>query len=269
MTKRFLRVIAIPIAAVKLKGALILFQDLTEMRNLQTMRREFVGNISHELRTPLAGIKAIVETLKDGAIDDKEVARDFLNNIDVEVDGMTQMVAELLELSRIETGRVKLNLEPVDINEVVEEAISRLKPQAARQQVALLTDLSKDMPPVQVDKERIRQVIINLVHNAVKFTPQGGKVTVYTGSQKDSVIVSVSDTGIGISSEDLSHIFERFFKADKSRSSSGTGLGLAIARHTVQAHGGSIWAQSEEGKGSTFSFSLPVTQSLLKSHPSI
>jgi two-component system phosphate regulon sensor histidine kinase PhoR len=261
MTGRFLRVIAVPLTTGKMTGALVLFQDLSEMRNLQTMRQEFVGNISHELRTPLAAIKAIVETLQGGAIDDKKAVTDFLNRLDVEVDGMTQMVAELTELSRIETGRIKLKLEPVNLNLLIEEVIARLSPQAERQQVSLLTELSSDLPPVPADRDRIQQVILNIVHNAIKFTPPGGKATVYAKPQKDTVTVSVADTGIGISKEDLPHIFERFFKADKSRSGSGTGLGLAIAKHIVQAHGGSIWVQSEEGKGSTFSFSLPLRPS--------
>jgi two-component system phosphate regulon sensor histidine kinase PhoR len=258
VTGRFLRVIATPITTDKLSGALVLFQDLTELRSLQTMRREFVGNVSHELRTPLAAIKAIVDTLRDGAIDDKEAAMNFLNRLDVEVDGMTQMVAELTELSRIETGRIKLKPEPVNINSLIEEVTARLSPQAERQQVSLSTELSFDLPPIQVDKERIRQVIVNIVHNAIKFTPSGGRVAISTNHSGESVVARVSDTGIGISKDDLPHIFERFFKADKSRSTSGTGLGLAIAKHIVQTHGGSIWVQSEEGKGSTFSFNLPL-----------
>lgn len=260
LTGRFLRIIAVPLVAGKLSGALLLFQDLTEMRSLQTMRREFVGNISHELRTPLAAIKAIVETLQDGAIDDKQAAIDFLKKVDIEVGEMTQMVTELIELSRIETGGVKLKLEPVNLNILTKEVITRLSPQAERQKVALLTELPPDPPLVQADKERIQQVILNIVHNAIKFTPSGGKVTISTKRSGESVITQVSDTGIGITKEDLPHIFERFFKADKSRSSSGTGLGLAIAKHTIQAHGGSIWVDSEEGKGSTFSFSLPLRQ---------
>jgi two-component system phosphate regulon sensor histidine kinase PhoR len=257
-TGRFLRVIAVPLLAGKLSGVLLLFQDLTEMRSLQTMRREFVGNISHELRTPLAAIKAIIDTLQDGAIDDKQAARDFLNKVDVEVDGMTQIVAELTELSRIETGRIKLELEPVNINSLIEEVAARLSPQAERQQVSLSTELSSDLPLVQADKERIQQVILNIVHNAIKFTPSGGRVAISTKLDGESVVARVSDTGIGISKDDLPHIFERFFKADKSRSTSGTGLGLAIAKHIVQTHGGSIWVESEEGKGSMFSFSLPL-----------
>ncbi len=258
MTGRFLRIIATPITTGKLSGALVLIQDLTEMRSLQTMRREFVGNISHELRTPLASIKAIVDTLRDGAIDDKETAVNFLNKLDIEVDRMAQMVAELTELSRIETGRIKLKLESVNINSLIEEVAMRLNPQAERQQVSLSTELSSDLPLIQADKERIQQVIVNIVHNAIKFTPSGGRVVISTRHGGKSVTTQVSDTGIGISKDDLPHIFERFFKADKSRSTSGTGLGLAIAKHIVQTHGGSILVESEEGKGATFSFSLPL-----------
>jgi two-component system phosphate regulon sensor histidine kinase PhoR len=258
VTGRFLRVIATPITTGKFSGALVLFQDLTELRSLQTMRREFVGNVSHELRTPLAAIKAIVDTLRDGAMDDKKTAVNFLNRLDAEVDGMTQMVAELTELSRIETGRIKLKLEPVNINSLIEEVAARLSPQAERQHVSLSTELAPDLPIVQADKERIQQVIVNIMHNAIKFTPSGGRVAISTKHSGESVMAWVSDTGIGISKDDLPHIFERFFKADKSRSTSGTGLGLAIAKHIVQTHGGSIWVESEEGKGSTFSFSLPL-----------
>jgi two-component system phosphate regulon sensor histidine kinase PhoR len=263
---RFIRAIAVPITTGNETGALILFQDLTELRGLQTMRREFVGNISHELRTPLAAIKAMVDTLLDGAINDQEVAVDFLNRLDVEVDGMTQMVTELIELSRIETGKIKLKLESVNLNLLAKEVIARLSPQADRRQVSLLAELSPELPDVSADKERIQQVILNIVHNAIKFTPSGGRVVVSTKLDGQSVVTQVSDTGIGISKEDLPHIFERFFKADKSRSTSGSGLGLAIAKHTVQAHGGSVWVQSEQGKGSTFSFSLPLkTQNLTSS----
>jgi len=223
------------------------------------MRREFVGNISHELRTPLAAIKAIVDTLRDGAISDREAAEDFLNRLDVEVDGMTQMVNELIELSRIETGKIRLKLEPANLNALVEEVMARLRPQADRQQLSLSAELSPGLAPVQADRERIRQVITNIIHNAIKFTPSGGRIVVSTKIDGQSAIAQVSDTGIGISKEDLPHIFERFFKADKSRATSGTGLGLAIAKHTIQIHGGKVWVQSEEGKGSIFGFSLPLT----------
>jgi len=255
---RFLRAIAIPIANDRLDGVLLLIQDLTELRSLQTMRREMVGNISHEFRTPLAGIKAMVETLQDGAVDDREAAKDFLFRIEAEVDRMTQLVAELTELSRIETGKAELKLEPVNLNMIVEEVIAQLTPQAERQNLSLEMTLADDLPATPVDKERIRQVMVNLIHNAIKFNRPGGSIRTTTKQSEGSVVVEISDTGTGIAKDDLPQIFERFYKADKSRTGQGSGMGLAIAKHIVEAHGGNIWVQSEEGKGSTFSFSLPL-----------
>jgi two-component system phosphate regulon sensor histidine kinase PhoR len=260
--ERFLRVIAIPLMDGEPNGTLVMFQDLTELRSLQTMRREFVGNVSHELRSPLAAIKAIVETLEEGAIDDKGAACDFLSRMHGEVERMTQMVGELSELSRIETGRAELTRVPENLNLLVEEVVARLKPQAERQGVALSTELPTELPAVPIDRERIQQVLTNLVHNAIKFTGSGGRAVVSVVQDKEAVVVSVADTGIGISRDDLPRVFERFYKADKARSGEGTGLGLAIAKHIVQAHGGSIWADSQEGKGSTFSFSLPLNPEL-------
>jgi two-component system phosphate regulon sensor histidine kinase PhoR len=257
-SERFLRAIAVPITGGKMSGALLLFQDFTELRDLQTMRRELVGNISHEFRTPLAGIKAMVETLRDGAVDDKEMAKDFLVRIDSEVDQLTHMVAELTELSRIETGKAQLKLEPLNLNLLIDEVITQLGPQAEKQQLSITKELTADLPSVRVDKERIRQVIVNLIHNAIKFTHPGGRITVITKVLVGSVAVDIADTGIGIAKEDLPRIFERFYKADRARSRGGTGMGLAIAKHIVEAHGGSIWVESEEGKGSTFTFSLPL-----------
>jgi two-component system phosphate regulon sensor histidine kinase PhoR len=252
-SKRYLRAIMVPITG---SGVLLLFQDLTSLRNLQTTRRELIGNISHEFRTPLAGIKAMVETLHGGAIDDKKAAGDFLSRIDSEVDRLTQLVAELTELSRIETGRAELKLEPVDLNKLVEEVTAQLSPQAERQQLTVTRELAADLPPVPADAARVRQVMMNLLHNAIKFTGPGGKITVSTRKEGNSVTVAIADTGRGIASDDLTHVFERFYKGDKARAGEGTGLGLAIAKHIVEAHGGYIRVESEEGRGSTFSFSL-------------
>jgi len=256
--RRFLRAIAMPLYSEgRLSGVLILLQDLTELRNLQTMRREMVGNISHELRTPIAGIKAMAETLLNGAIDDREAARDFLGRIGSEADRLAQMVAELTQLSRIESGQADLQMESVNLNALADEVLAEMRPLAEKQPVTLNQELSPGLPLVKADRDRIRQTIINLVHNAIKFNRPGGSVTIATGYDARSVTVSVIDTGIGISADDLPHIFERFYKADKARAGGGSGLGLAIAKHTVQAHGGDIRAQSAEGKGSTFSFTLP------------
>jgi two-component system phosphate regulon sensor histidine kinase PhoR len=255
---RFLRVVAVPLVSRKLNGAILLFQDLTEIRTLQTMRKEFIGNISHELRTPLASIKAIAETLQDGAIGDKKLAAGFLTKVDNEVERMSQIVTELTELSRIETGEAKLKLETVNLNLLIEDVVAHLFPQAERKNLALVAKLAPSLIALQADKDRIRQVIVNIVHNAIKFTQPGGKIVISTRVDADLAITEISDTGIGITKEDLPHIFERFFKVDRSRSSSGTGLGLAIAKHTVQAHGGEIRVQSEVGHGSTFSFNIPL-----------
>ena len=200
----------------------------------------------------------MVETLQDVAIDDREAAKDFLPRIEAEVDRMIQLVAELAELSRIETGKAELKLEPMNLNSLVEEVIAQLKPQAERQNLTLEMALADDLPTTPADKTRIRQVLVNLFHNAIKFNHPGGNIRVRTLHSEDSIVVEISDTGTGIAKDDLLHIFERFYKADKSRSGQGSGMGLAIAKHIVEAHGGSIWVQSEEGKGSTFSFSLPL-----------
>ncbi len=257
-TGKFLRVIVVPVVAARSTAALILFQDLTELRNLQTMRRELVGNISHELRTPIAGIKVMVETLMGSARGNKEKTTDLLARIDNEVDRLVQMVSELTELSRIESGKAELRLASLNINLLVEEAVAQLNSLAHKQKVTISTSLDRDLPEVEADKERIRQTIVNLVHNAIKFNHPGGKISISTKTENDSAVVSVSDTGIGISKDDLPHVFERFYKADKARSEGGSGLGLAIAKHTIQAHGGEIWAQSRQGEGSTFSFNLPL-----------
>jgi two-component system phosphate regulon sensor histidine kinase PhoR len=246
----------------------IILQDLTQIRRLNAVRRDFISNISHELRTPLASLKALVDTLRDGALDDPPAAQRFLDRIETEVDAMTQMVQELLELSRIESGRVPLSLVPTPVADVVVPPVERLYPQAERAGLSLTVDLPSDLPQVLADAERVRQVVTNLVHNAIKFTRTGGRVTVRAYPVQDkgqrpkadryhsAVIIEVADTGVGIPADDLPRIFERFYKADRARSGGGTGLGLAIAKHVVQGHGGRIWAESIEGQGSTFYFTL-------------
>jgi two-component system phosphate regulon sensor histidine kinase PhoR len=240
------------------EGYLVILQDLTRVRRLETVRRDFISNISHELRTPLAGLKALVDTLRGGAIKDRSAAKRFLKRMDIEVDTLTQMVEELLELSRIESGQAPLHLAPTSVAELVIPPVDRLRPQAERAGLKITVLLPPELPPVVADPDRARLVLTNLVHNAVKFTPPGGVITVATQPAGDEVILSVQDTGVGIPADDLSRIFERFYKADRARSGGGTGLGLAIAKHIVQGHGGRIWAESVEGQGSTFHFTLPV-----------
>jgi len=203
----------------------------------------------------------MVETLQNGALDDKQAATDFLTRIDDEVNRLTQMVTELTDLSHIETGKAELRRVPTNINLLVEEVVAQMNPLAANRPVTIFTDLKINPPIIKIDRDRIRQTLINIVHNAIKFNKPGGKIIISTVYDTESITVSVSDSGTGISQEDLPHIFERFYKADKARSRGGSGLGLAIAKHTVQAHGGNITVKSEEGKGSTFTFHLPLDTS--------
>ena len=254
----FVQAIVTPLPEPSRQGFLVILQDLTRIRRLETVRRDFVSNISHELRTPLASLKALAETLRDGALEDPPAAKRFLDRMETEVDSLAQMVQELLELSRIESGRAPLRLEPVAVAEVVMPPVERLRPQAERAGLTLAVHVGAGLPPIVADAERLRLVITNLVHNAIKFTPPQGQVTVTASAAGNEVTISVRDTGVGIASEDLPRIFERFFKADRARSGGGTGLGLAIAKHIVQAHGGRIWVESRRGEGSTFFVSLPL-----------
>jgi len=254
------------------RTGLIVLQDLTELHRLERVRRDFVANISHELRTPLASVKLMVETLQAVLEDDPVAAHDFLARIDTEVDGLTQLVRELLELSRIESGQIKLNLKALDLRDLVEQSTERLSPQAERRGLRLIMTsrgTEESFPFALADPERTMQVLINLIHNAIKFTPVGGCITVSVercpakSSEDERLLVRVQDTGVGIPPDDLGRIFERFYKVDKARTGAetGSGLGLAIAKHIVQAHGGEIVGESEFGRGSTFSFTLPIYRS--------
>ena len=240
-------------------GSLLLVQDLTLIRRLETVRRDFISNLSHELRTPLASLKALTETLQDGALDDPPAARRFIDQIQVEVDALTQMVTELLELSRIESGRLTLDLTPVSPRDLLLSASRRMELQAERAGLRLRVECGDDLPRIKIDSQRLEQVLVNLIHNAVKFTRAGGEIVLLTEAEPGVVMIAVQDTGIGIPEEDVSRIFERFYRVDKSRAGSGTGLGLSIAKHIVEAHGGKIWAESVEGRGSTFYFTIPVS----------
>ncbi|MCL0053290.1 cell wall metabolism sensor histidine kinase WalK [Dehalococcoidales bacterium] len=254
--KQFLGVIATPIS--REAGSLVLLQDLTELRRLEIARSDLISNISHELRTPIASVKALAETLEEGAIDDRVVAKEFLSRINAEVDRLAQMVEELGELSRIESGEVSLKVEPVDLGKIANQVVERLRTQADRAGLDLSLNIPSTLPLALADEERVEQVLVNLVDNAIKFTLPGGRVTLSAKVEDENILISVIDTGIGIPADDLPRIFERFYKVDKARTGGGTGLGLAIAKHIVEALGGRIWAESIEGKGSTFTFSLPI-----------
>jgi len=256
--KQYIRCVATPLKP-KIKGSILfLFQNLTRIRQLEMVRRDFVSNVSHELRTPLTSIKLITETLQEGAINDPPVSDHFLNQMDREVDNLTQIVEELLELSRIESGRVPLNKKWVKPSDLIQLAGERMRMQADNAGLDFTFLFDESIPKIFIDETRLSRVLINLIHNAIKFTPPGGNITVSARNNSTDVIFSVEDSGIGIPQKDQERIFERFYKSDPSRSNRGTGLGLSIARHLVEIHGGKLWVESNQGKGSKFQFSIPI-----------
>ena len=260
-------VVITPFLKRRARGYLVIIRDLTQLRRLQTVRQDFVSNVSHELRTPLASLRALVETLRDGALDDPPAAIHFLDRMEVEVDTLTQMVQELMELSRIESGKVPLQRRPVAPIAVIAPAAERLRAQAERAGLDLNVEIDADLPLVMADEGRVQQVVTNLVHNAIKFTPAGGRIDVRAVEDGGMVRITVHDTGIGMSPEHLERVFERFYKTDRSRAIVGTGLGLSIARHLVQAHGGEIWAESVENEWSEFGFTLPLVDGAVEDAP--
>ena len=253
---QFLQLIAIP--DTHASGSLLLVQDLTRVRRLETVRRDFISNVSHELRTPLASLKALTETLQSGALSDPEAGPRFLGRISTEVDALTQMAQELLDLSRIESGQVELILAPLAPRGLVTSAADRMRMQAERAGLKLSIKCWDGLPNIRADKSRLEQVLVNLIHNAVKFTKPGGDISLETESTNGGVRFAVRDSGVGIPTESLTRIFERFYRVDKSRTGSGTGLGLSISKHIIEAHGGKIWAESNEGRGSVFYFVIPI-----------
>ena len=241
----------------------MMVQDVSELRRLERIRSEFVDNLSHELRTPLTNVSLLSETLSrqadaaGAAIDPKMRAR--ISAIAVETGHLVQMVNELLDLARIESGRVTALVDEIDIAAIARTSVERMRAFADQQGVELAVEAPAASPPVRGDDDRIAQVLVNLVHNAIKFSASGGVVTVRVSTEGREVVTSVEDHGVGIRPADQPRIFERFYKVDRARvRGGGTGLGLSIARHIVEAHGGRIGVRSREGSGSTFWFSLPV-----------
>lgn len=243
-------------------------EDLSELRRVERVRSDFVANISHELRTPLASVRLLAETLEDAIDTDRERAQEFLGKIETEVEYLTGLVSELLELSRLESGMVVMNREPVGAELLARETMARMLPLAQRHRVTLRTEIQQGETLVNADSKQIARALVNLVHNAIKFTPSGGVITIGTMRQEDGAFQRffVRDSGVGIAASELPRIFERFYKVDRARAKTdfigpgggGSGLGLAIARHIVEAHGGAISAESVVGRGSTFAFTLPV-----------
>ena len=248
-------------------GAWLVLEDVSELRRLQQIRAEFIDNLSHELRTPLTTVSLLAETLtREAEAAGKAVPprmRDRIEKIEVETGHLVQMVSELLDLSRIESGGGLGVVDVVDLGRIAAESAERLRLFADRQGVTLRVDVAESALTVRGDPARLGQVVVNLVHNAVKFSPDGGDVTVAVRAAGDEVVVSIADHGVGIPRTAQPRIFERFYKVDRARvrgETGGTGLGLAIARHIVEQHGGRIWVESTEGAGSTFSFAVPSAE---------
>jgi two-component system phosphate regulon sensor histidine kinase PhoR len=245
------------------RGVWVVLEDVSELRRLQQIRAEFIDNLSHELRTPLTTISLLAQTLARDADAAGDVVpakmRDRVTKIEVETGHLVQMVNELLDLARIESGGPLVLLDDVDLGRVVGESVERLRLFAERQGLRLVVELPDRVSPVRGDEARLGQVVVNLVHNALKFGGEGGDVTVRVNQSDGEVITSVEDQGVGIPKADQARIFERFYKVDRARvRGGGTGLGLSIARNVLEQHGGRIWVESEEGSGSTFSFAIPV-----------
>lgn len=241
------------------EGAVLVFHDITDLRRLEKIRQDFVANVSHELRTPVATLKGYTETLLDGAIDDKANAKDFLKIMHADADRLAKLVNDLLDLARIESGKIKMSFEPHHLEDILDRVLLILQPQAKEKAVKLLKQLPKDLPQVNVDETSIAQALLNLIENAIKYNREGGSVTIAAAEKGSWIEVQIIDTGLGINAQDIPRIFERFYRVDRARSRElgGTGLGLSIVKHIAHAHGTEVHVESQLGVGSVFSLSLP------------
>jgi two-component system phosphate regulon sensor histidine kinase PhoR len=259
--EKVLKVNGVPIMRnSRLEGAILVFHDITELRRLEQVRRDFVANVSHELRTPISSIKGYAETLLEGALEDKDNAKEFISIIYQDSNRLAALINDLLDLSRIESGNMKMSFVALDPLALIKRAVSVIENQAKAKSIALKFDISSSLPQIKADETRFSQVMINMLDNAIKYSSEGGRVTISAKAVDKMLQIDVSDTGIGISEVDLPRIFERFYRVDKARSRElgGTGLGLSIVKHIISAHGGQVWVKSELGNGSIFSFTIPL-----------
>jgi two-component system, OmpR family, phosphate regulon sensor histidine kinase PhoR len=250
---------AVPVPE-KPSGAVVVLHDVTELRRLERVRQDFVANVSHEFKTPLTAIQGFAETLLAGAMEDSRSNRRFLEIIRDHAVRLARLTDDLLKLARIEAGKLEVEFFPVQLMEVIERAAETTLLKASRRQIALEVDVPPGLPMVRGDASLLRDVLQNLVDNAIQYTPEGGRIKVSASHGTREVVVCVADTGIGIPLADQERIFERFYRVDaaRSREAGGTGLGLSIAKHIVEAHGGRLWVESEVGRGSKFFFSVPL-----------
>jgi two-component system phosphate regulon sensor histidine kinase PhoR len=257
--RRNFSVTAAPVRAAGANGAVMVLHDITELRRLERVRRDFVANVSHEFKTPLTAIQGFAETLLNGALDDKANRRRFVEIIREHAWRLARLTDDLLKLSRIEAGRLELEMRPIRVEALVNSCIETARLKAEGKGLQIHVNLQENAPPVRGDGAQLGEVLQNLVDNALQYTPSGGQIAVQARSNGQEVDFTVIDTGIGIPESDLERIFERFYRVDaaRSREAGGTGLGLAIARHIVDAHSGRIWVESAVGHGSRFHFSIP------------
>jgi len=236
-------------------------QMAAQLEQVEVMRRQLIGDVTHELRTPLTSIKGYMEGLVDGVL---QATPETFDQIHREADRLSRLVDDLQELSSVEAKAYSLDIRPAALSNLVQTTVIRLSPQATAKSITLQSRLPADLPPIQADEDRVTQVLVNLVANAIQYTPEHGKVTISAARLADEVHISVADSGIGIPPEHLANLFTRFYRVDKSRARNaggGSGIGLTIAKHLVEAHGGRIWAESKgDGQGSTFTFSLKVAR---------
>ena len=238
----------------------MVLHDVTELRRLERVRQDFVANVSHEFKTPLTAIQGFAETLLSGAIEDPKNNRRFLRIIRDHATRLARLTDDLLKLARIEAGKLEVQLLPVAVAEVVDSCMETALLKANQKQIGITVELAADLPRVRGDAALLRDVVQNLVDNAIQYTPPGGKILISAERKNGEAIIAVTDTGIGIPLSDQERIFERFYRVDaaRSREAGGTGLGLSIAKHIVEVHGGDLWVESEVGAGSKFAFSIPL-----------
>ncbi len=259
--RRVLDVQSTPLPDTSPQRVILVLHDVTDLRRLESMRQEFVANVSHELKTPLSSIRAYAETLSAGAVNDPEHRGTFLHRIEEQADRLNNLIQDLLSLSRIESGRQTYDIATVNVADIVTTCIAENQDAANLKRIHLsCSDIQQDLR-IQADEEGLAQIINNLIGNAIKYTSEGGEVTVVLRQQESTICMDVRDTGIGIDEEHLTRVFERFYRVDKARSRElgGTGLGLAIVKHLAQAFGGNVTVTSQPTKGSTFTVQLPVT----------
>ncbi|HEV2222923.1 MAG TPA: ATP-binding protein [Candidatus Acidoferrales bacterium] len=242
-------------------GAVVVLHEITDLRRLEQVRKDFVANVSHELRTPLTAIQGFAETLLSGALEDPQNNRHFVEIIRNHAARLSRLTDDLLKLSRIEAGKLDMDFQAVDLRALIGAAVESARGAASQKQLSLaIADLARNIPRILGDANLLREVMRNLLDNAIQYTPAGGSISVSAARREGFVVITVADTGIGIPQADHVRIFERFYRVDaaRSREVGGTGLGLAISKHIVEAHGGQIWVDSTVAEGSQFHFSLPV-----------